>query len=266
LASDLQLSVRCIWAASAIAQLAVLSVLLLRGHARRLPFFTSYIVANLIQDALLLYVYDHYGLFSQQAFTVGWWSEAVTLTLRLCATAEVIHIAIQAYRGIWGLTWRLLAVTIFFVTIGVVAFSAGDSRWAIITADRGYHLIFATALLACLLMIQHYRVEVPSIFKSLLIGFCAYSCVKILINAASPSVLYHFKNFVTIWQTLTLFPFVILLSFFAWVLANPLPAIQRQQANLPSDVYDRLVPDLQAQLALINLKLMRFFKIEEPHS
>jgi hypothetical protein len=266
LASDLQLSVRCIWAASALAQFAVLSVLLLRGHARRLPFFTSYIVANLLQDGLLLYVYDHYGLRSTRAFTVGWSSEAVTLFLRLCATAEVIHLAIQAYRGIWGLAWRLLAITSLLVTIGVVAFSAGDPQWTVVAADRGYHLVFATALLACLLMIQHYRIEVPSIFKSLLIGFCGYSCIKILINAASPSVLYHFKNFVTVWQTLTLFPFVILLLFFAWALADPLPAVRRQQANLPADVYDRLVPDLQSQLALINSKLIRFFKIEEPNS
>ncbi len=266
MACHLQFSVACIWAASAVAQLAVLSVLLIRGHVRRLPFFTSYIVANLLQDALLYYVYGRYGLCSQQAFDVGWWSEAVTLALRLCATAEVLHLVIQAYRGIWGLAWRLLAVTSLFVTIGVVAFSAGDPNWAIIAAERGYHLVFATALVACLLMIQYYRVEVESLYKSLLIGFCAYSCIKILIDAASPSVLYHFRNFVSIWQSLTLIPFALLLFFFAWVLTHPLPARRPQQAHLPSDAYTRLVPDIQAQLQQINAKLIRFFKIEEPHS
>lgn len=261
----LPFSVQCVWAASVLAQLAVFAALLIRGHFRRLPFITAYIVANLVQDVFLYRLYHPYAM-SYAAFYTAWGSEAVTLVARLLATAEVIHLVIVAYRGIWGLAWRLLALTTFFVTIGVVSFSAGNASWAIITSDRGYHLVFATALVACLMLIQHYQVEVPFVFRSLLIGLCAYSCIKVLINAASPTILYHFKNFVTLWQMLTLVPFALLLFFFAWVLAHPLPEIRPRQATLPAGAYERLTPQLQAQLQQFNTKLIHFFKIEEPRS
>jgi hypothetical protein len=248
LALNLQLAVQYLWAASVLAQLFVCGVLVFRRHYRRLPFFTTYIVLNLCQAAFLKVVYLRFGDNSYEAFAAAWWSEGITLAARLCATAEVLHLVIQAYRGIWGLAWRLLAVTSLFVTIGVVAFSAGDRYWALIEADRGYHLVFATALIACLLMIQHYRIFVDSVYKSLLVGFCLYSCLKILINAATPTLMYlHYANFKTIWQFATLLPYPILLAFFALVLARPLPAIREQHATL-------------------NRKLINFWKIEEPHS
>jgi hypothetical protein len=265
LASTLQLAVQYAWAASVLAQLLVCGVLLFRGHYRRLPFFTTYIVLNLCQAAFLKVVYFRYGDGSWEAFEAAWWSEGVTLAARLCATAEVLHLVIQAYRGIWGLAWRLLAVTSTFVTIGVLAFSAGDRSWALLAADRGYHLVFATALVACFLMMQHYRIFVDSVYKSLLVGFCLYSCLKILINAATPVLYLHYADFRTIWQLLTLLPYPVLLVFFALVLARPLPAIREQQATLPADAYGRLAPGINSQLVAINKKLMNFWKIEEPH-
>lgn len=263
--SNLPPVVRYIWLASVLAQIFVGATLIFGQHYRRLPFFTSYIILDLCQAAFLYEIYKYYGQQSPVSFAAAWWSEGITLTARLCATAEVLRLVIIPYRGIWGLAWRLLASVSLLVAIGVALFSTNNPLWKVLQADRDYHLIFAVSMVACLLMIHHYRISVDGVYKTLLIGFCFYSCVKILLNAAAEGYLYFkFAQFGTIWQTATLLPFCIVLVIWAVALARPLPALKPQQATLPASVYERMSPELNVQLQQINNKLMDFWKIEAP--
>jgi hypothetical protein len=256
--------VQYLWATTFLLQAAVCAILISRGHFRRLPFFTAYVALNLCQAVFLYLIYNYYHINWHTTFRAGWWSEAITLVARAFATVEVLHLVLASYRGIWGLAWRLLAGTSLLVLICVSLASGGDARWALMEADRGYHLIFATALIACLVMIRYYGIQVATVYKVLLGGFCFYSCIKILINTVLQLFLYRqFVLFYPTWQAVVMFSFLIVVTSWAVALWRPLPATAAQRAVLPASVYLRISPEINRQLQAINKQLMNFFEIEE---
>jgi hypothetical protein len=257
--------VEILWAATFVVQLALCGILIAFGHFRRLPFFTAYVCLNVCQSLLAYPIYRHYGAYSHEASLAGWWSEAITLLARIFATVEILHVVLIAYRGIWGLAWRLLAATSVAVLIGVGVASWGDAGLALMRADRGYHLIFAAALISCLALIRYYFIRVESAYKVLLVGFCFYSCVKILLNTVLYDFLYQQHSpYASVWQTLALLPYLIIVLFWGAALVRPLPKTQKKQSVLPTSVYQRISPELNLQLQAINKQLMNFWKIEGP--
>jgi hypothetical protein len=257
--------VEIVWAASFVVQLALCGILITFRHFRRLPFFTAYVCLNLCQALFLYRIYRSYGELSQTAYLAAWWSEAITLLARLFATVEILHLVLISYRGIWGLAWRLLAVTSVVVLICVAVASWGDARLALMRADRGYHLIFAAALISCLALIRYYFICVEKAYKVLLLGFCFYSCVKILLDTVVYDFLYQQRSqYASIWQILAVSPYLLVLLFWGAALVHPLPTMREQQAVLPTSAYGRISPEINLQLQAINRQLMSFFKIEEP--
>lgn len=257
--------VESLWAASFVLQVVILGLLIFRGHFRSLPFFTSYIALNLCQAVLLYAVYKRYGTQSDIVRAFAWQSEAITLIAKAFATVEVLRLALAAYRGIWGLAWRLVTFTCMVSLLGVLIAARGQGDWATMEADRGYHLIFATAVLACLVLIHYYRIQVASTYQILLAGFCFYSCMKILANTALQEFLYQrFPNSGQIWQSMSLTVYVLVLGVWTVALLRPLPARVQKGAALPRSAYTDAVPELHYQLQAINKQLMNFWKIEEP--
>ena len=254
-----------LWGASVVAQLALCGILIIRGHFRRLPFFAAYVCLNVTQSLLLYPVFRHYGDHSHIAFLVGWWSEAITLLARLFATVEILHLVLISYRGIWGLAWRLLAATSLVVLVCVGLASRGRPDLALMRADRGYHLMFAVALISCLVLIRYYSIHVETVYKVLLVGFCFYSCVKILLSTVLYDFLYpqHSPN-TLIWQIVVMLPYLIVVLFWGAALVRPLPETRKQRVVLPASVYRRISPEINLRLQAINQQLINFWKIEEP--
>jgi hypothetical protein len=255
-----------LWAASVLAQAVVCGILVYRGHFRTLPFFATYITLNLYQAVFLYGVYSRYGFRSPEASAAAWWSEAITLVARAFATVEILRVALKSYRGISGLVWRLLGGISLLLLICVAIIARGDAGWALMHADRGYHMIFAAAVIACLTLIRYYQIQVAPVYKALLAGFCFYSCAKVLIDSILPDLLFQrYPNFEFIWQSLAMVSFLAVLVLWGWALRRPLPE-KAERAVLPSSVYGRIVPEINYQLRAINEQLMNFWKIEEPRS
>lgn len=253
-----------VWAASFVVQLALFGILIVNRHFRRLPFFTAYVCLNLCQALFLYPVYRSYGQFSHTARLAGWCSESITLLARVFATVEILNLVLIAYRGIWGLAWRLLAATSVVVLVCVTVASWGKPETALLSADRGFHLIFAAALISCLALIRYYFIRVENAYKVLLVGFCFYSCVMVLLNTVFYDFLYQpHSPYASLWQILALFPYLMVLIVWGAALLPSLPAIQKQQP-LPTSMYGRISPEINLQLQAINRQLMNFFKIEEP--
>jgi hypothetical protein len=265
LATNLPPIIEAVWAASVVAQLVLCGILITLGHFRRLPFFTGYICLNVAQSLLLYFIFRHYGNDSHVAAVVGWWSEAITLLARLFATVEILRLVLISYRGIWGLVWRLLVATSIVVLVCVSLPSRGRPDLVLMRADRGYHLMFAVALIACLVLIRYYRIHVESVYKIVLVGFCFYSCIKILLNTVLYDFLYPQHSLNTfIWQILVVAPYLIVVLVWGVALARPLPEIRRQLVVLPTSVYQRISPGINRRLQIINRQLMDFWKMEEP--
>ena len=263
--SGLLTPVQWLWAFSVSAQVAVFALLFRGGNYRKLPLFTTYVALNLCQAAFLVLVYSRFGLSSPAATTIGWASEAATLLAQALATTEVLGWVLRPYRGIWGLSWRLLAV----VSIVVVAYAVLDTRgnmgWAIVVADRGYHLTYAIAVIAGLVLTRYYAVPVPAAYKWLLGGFCFYSCSVIVINTFVKEIWHpHDTSLEAIWETISILSFTLVQVFWAVVLRKPLPAVERNPVLLPAYVYGRISPEINQRLRLINEKLIRLWKLEEP--
>jgi hypothetical protein len=257
--------VEILWGASFVVQLALCGILIAYRHFRRLPFFTAYVCLNVAQALFLYAIFRHYGDSSHAALLAGWWSEAITLLARVFATVEILHLVLSSYRGIWGLAWRLLAGTsavVALICVGVA--SQGHADAALPNADRGFNLIFATALISCLALIRYYLIRVDNAYKVLLAGFCFYACVKILLNTVLYDFLYHqHPSYPFIWQILAVAPFVIVVIVWSAALLHPLPEKQKLR-SLPTSMYGRISPEINLQLQAINRQLMNFFKIEEP--
>jgi len=237
---------------------------MLRGHFRILPFLSAYITLNICQAVLLYFIYHRFGRVSDAAYVAAWWSEAITVLARVFATVEIIHMALISYRGIWGLAWRLLGLISLVMSIAVALAAEGDVDWALLHADRGYHLIFAMATVGCLLLIRYYQISVGRVYRTLLATLCSYSCVKILLDTVLQNILYaQYLEYAAIWQLVSLFSYIVVLALWAEALWHPLPAIEPQRAVLPSSVYQQVAPEINFQLDALNKRLMGFFKIKE---
>jgi hypothetical protein len=155
--------VRVLWACSALLQLITLILLFARGSFRKLPSFTVYVALNLCQVAFLVVVYSIWGPRSPQGQTLSWCSECVTLLAQALATTEILKVTLRPYQGIWGLAWRALAFTSALVILIVALATRG--AWVVATwfeLNRGYHLTFAAAVIACLLLVRNYSIPVPA--------------------------------------------------------------------------------------------------------
>jgi hypothetical protein len=264
---NLQAWIPYLWGASFVVQAVVCAILIFRGYFRTLPFFTAYIALNLVQAVFLHAIYGRYGQGSDFAYACAWQSEGVTLIAKAFATVELLRLVLLSYRGIWGLAWRLLAFTCLGALIGVGIAARGQGDWATIEADRGYNLIFATAVLACLALVRYYRIRVEPTYQILLAGFCFYSCVKILVNTILQGFLYQRSaDFQSIWQTITVSSYVVVQAVWAVALLRPVPAAAQQRTTLPPSAYLQIAPEIHYQLRAVNRQLMNFWKIEEPRT
>lgn len=261
---SLSLYVQWLWAGSVLTQLFVLFFLLMKASFRKLPFFTAYVVLNICQAGFLAVVYYLWGIDSATPKMLAWYSEYVTLLAQALATGEILSVTLKPYRGIWGLGWRALIITSTLVLICVAMAARGQSGSALwFELNRGYHLTFASALIACLLLVRYYSIPVPVAYKMILGGFCFYSCTEILVNTILQALLKKsFYAYQPIWQFSSTFSFVLVQVVWAVALRKPLPVEDRQTAAVSDSDYQRLSPEINEHLRLLNEKLARLWKLE----
>jgi len=254
--TDLARPVQLLWVLTVFVQIVLLGLIFLKGHFRRLPFFTAYIASNICQAGLLLTVYIHSGFYSSAAFWVGWGTEAITLVARSLAITEIFCLVLKPYRGIWALGWRLLAVASGMVLVYAVVDAGGSVRLAIPKADRGVMLAFAVALLGLLLLVRYYFIYIHPVYKALLGGFCFYSCVAALISTLLEGVFVSQSAYYeSIWNSATLLSYFGVLVVWTVALRSPLPTVEEEPSLLPDAVYNEVTPLVHARLRLLNDRL-----------
>jgi hypothetical protein len=257
------LAVLRLWACSVLAQLLVLALLFIKGNFRKLPYFTAYNALNICQAVFLFFVYSHSWSNHDTPGTLAWSSECLTLVAQALATIEILEITLRPYQGIWGLGWRALTVTSGIVVLLVALAARG--HWAVASwfeLDRGYHLTFASALIACLLLVRYYSIPVPPAFKMLLGGFCFYSCTQIMVNTLLQAFFKKdFFRYQAAWQLLNMSSFIVMQAIWVVALRKPLPIEKRQDAPPSDSDYQRLSPEINEDLRRLNEKLLRLWKL-----
>jgi len=256
------LSVQCIWAGIILGQLSVLILLFVVRNSRKVPFFAAYIALNLCQGGFLVILASVPGIRFATYQNLAWASECVTLVAQALATTEILGITLRPYPGIWGLVWRaLVATSALVVMIVTLASHFRGAAW--FQLNRGYHLTFASAVIACLLLVRYYAIQVPAAFKLILGGFCLNSCVEVLINTFI-QVLFHkgYEVHQAVWQILTMLSFAVALVIWVVALRKPFPVDDRRIASLTDSAYRQLSPEVNERLRELNEKLLRLWKLE----
>jgi hypothetical protein len=249
-----------LWTIGTIVQLSVLFLVVAKRHFRSLPLFAVYISLNLCQTAFIFFVYSHFGFTSHTAWRLCWLSEPFTLVAQALASTEVLHRILRHYAGIWALAWRLIAGA----TIIVISYAAASAQqrpdWSVMIANRGYHLTFAVGLISCLLVVRFYSIPVDPVYKTLLGGFCVYSCTVVAANTLLEALFRrHFPQFGDVWNYLEMTVFIGV--EIAWVVALRHPVRDDNKPSLlPPSTYDRVSPDVNSRLRALNDILSKFLR------
>lgn len=256
--------VRWLWGISVAIQFWLCAVLLLSGNFRRISLFTGYVIWNIVQAGVLYLTYMDFGLHSRVALEAAWISQGVAQLLRVLATTEILRIILRPYRGIWALGWRVLAAA-FGVVFSLALVALGtDFRWAIVVADRGFHLAFGVALVACLLLVRYYLIPVYPAYKVLLAGFCFYSCIVVVANTTGALLSGRGNpNSQMIWQLVTIGAFAVVSALWATALRKPLP--EPHQQGRPPEVkgsYGEISTQINERLRRLDELLGRWWKLE----
>ncbi|MGH9743291.1 MAG: hypothetical protein ACRD51_13185 [Candidatus Acidiferrum sp.] len=257
-------SVRWLWSLNILGQVSVVVVLVLKDNFRKLPFFSVYAVFNVCQSLFLILLYSLPPLATANGMTLAWDSEFITLLAQALATTEVLRITLKKYKGIWGLGWRALAIVstlVIFLVVVATRVHGASAGWY--ELNRAYHLTFATAVIACLLLVRYYSIPVPTPYKMILGGFCVYSCAEILINSIlQPLLKSHLSAYAPVWELTTMGSFLV--AQLAWVAAlwHALPAEEKHPPASSDLTYQQLSPEINEQLRLLNEKLLRLWKLE----
>ncbi len=255
--------VQWVWGLSIAVQVVVCGVLFFRGNFRRLPLFTIYVLSNVCQAVALYLIYNQFGFRSRAAVLIAWSSQCVPQLLRVLAISEILRLILKPYHGIWGLAWRVLAVAFGVVFSFALIDSGRDLSWAIALADRGFHLAFGVALVACLLLVHYYSILIHPVYKALLGGFCFYSCTVVMANTIGRTLSLHGNgDFRTGWQLLTMGTFVAVLAVWAVALRTPLPEPAHEEvAPLGAErVYWEMSPRINERLSALNEQLDHLWK------
>jgi len=258
--------VRWTWGISVAAQVVLFAVLLLKGNFRKIPVFTTYIALNICQAVFVYAVYYRMGLRTLNSVILTWSSQALVQILRAAATAELLRLILKSYRGIWGFGWRVLTGAFGLVLVVALIASGRNFPWAVVIADRGIHLAFGIAVVACLLLVHHYSIPIHPVYKALLGGFCFYSCTVVLVNTLAGVLFVHGNpNYQMIWQSATLISFVLVLFVWTVALRKPLVEPERVLQAGPQELetsYWEMSPQINERLRQLNDQLGRFWKPE----
>jgi hypothetical protein len=259
-----------LWVVSILLQILVTVLLIRNRYYWQLPRLTAYVALNVCQAIWLLGVYARYGFGSHESQVLFWISDSLTVLARVLAGFELIQRLLQGYRGIWGLAWRLLAVSF----LGVLFYATAE-RWsgwtaAAVSANRGFHLAFAVALVSCLVLIRYYCVPVPPVYKSLIGGFCFYSCMEVLRNTILRALFakyqFHFKYYQPFWDAATLLPFITMQVWWAVALRKPAEAVGPRALRKPDTDYGSLSPEINERLRRLNDVLGKFWNLRVARS
>lgn len=256
--------VRWLWGISVLLQIWVCAALFLSGNFRRIPLFSGYVVWDILQAGVVFVTYFEFGLRSRIALEAAWLSQGIAQLLRVLATTEILRIILRPYRGIWALGWRVLAVAFGLVfSLALVALGK-DVPWAIVVADRGFHLAFGVALVASLLLVRYYLIPLHPAYKALLGGFCFYSCTAVVANTVGGLLSVSGNpNSQMIWQLVTMGAFASVSIVWASALRRPLP--ETQQKGMPTEVqgsYQEVASQINARLRRLDELLGRWWKLE----
>jgi hypothetical protein len=250
---------KLLWALNSLVQVTLVLLLLARKDYEEFPAFFSYISADLLHASIMFVIYIKYGFGSKPFYWVGWGTQAIVLTARCLAVAEICRHLLGRYRGVWELIWRIL----FAVALAVLLYASLTARheWFMFVPNlqRSIELAIATGIVGLFLFARYYEIVPEPLLRSLALGFLLISCFWVL-NATVLERLV--KRYIPLWTFLNVLAFFASLLVWTWAFLQPRTATVQQQALPTGELDPTLGPEINRKLRHLNEQLSRFWKMD----
>ncbi len=234
-----------------------------RKHYRTHPAFFFYVCMTFLQAVVAFIVYSTWGFSSSFTQRFAWATQGIVICARALAVAELCRHLLGQFRGIWALAWRIL----LFCGATVALYSALIAGWrwdrTVLQIDRGLELSIVFVIVALFLFARYYEVVAEPAVRTLGIGFFLLSSFNVVNDTILQRRLAQYGDF---WWLLGLLAFLSSVSLWISAFRKPLPSSEPHPALLPGDIYQALVPGLNARLCLLNEDLGQFWNVKERRS
>ena len=246
--------------ATALTLFLLVRIFLLRVY-RRYPFFTFYLGANLLQTAVLGYLYQSYGFATVNGYRVAWTTQAFVVVARGFAAAEICYRILGKFTGVWALAMRMQVACGAIVLISTMYFGTRSYQLAVITLEMSLEAFIATWIVGLLLFARYYAVPVEPATGMIGLGLGLLSCCKLLNDVVFER---HVQAYLGTWNYVSSAAFVGVLLLWNWALRRPATHTVREPQLNAVQVYQSLMPQVNQRLLELNRQLSQFWNTESP--
>lgn len=236
-----------VWVFVSVVEVLFLVFVIARRLYRSYPFFSLYILALVLQTAVVAFVYRRWGGSSLLYWIAAWYSQAAVIAMRWLAVVEIARKVFSQYSGVWKLVGVILLTASVVILTYSVAVSTNRFDLMVLSADRRLELFIAVFVLAMFIFARYYRLPISETNRQLAIGFCLYSCVWVI----NDTLFEGWRTWLgSVWDFIQTIAF--LTSAALWFSA--LRAFEPQPAAAPGMI---ISPELHAALSQeVNLRML----------
>jgi hypothetical protein len=248
-----------LWAASVVAELALLSSLIVRRDYREYPAFFTYILGAVLQAVILFATYRHWSYSSLISWRIAWITQISLVVLRALVVTEICHHLLGRYRGVWALAWRILLTSAGIVLLYAIGASGHNTLLILTNLQRALELAIASTIVILFVFARYYEIVPDNAIRTLGLGFLLLSCFAVL----NDTFLERFVDrYVPLWTLLDLLAFCGCVVIWGWALRQPRAEKVHEGPLLSPDVYAAFVPEVNLRLRSLNERLSSFWKVE----
>jgi len=249
-----------LWVAGTGLRILLCTFLLRNRTFRQLPFFSIFIFLSTAWTLSFWWIYHDPTIEPGIILNAYWFSQFTQVIARGLAVAEICWLVLGAHRGIWKLTWRLLAgVGMVLVASAAMAAIESPAFFApvVLRGERGLELTVIGLLVALLAVCRYYGIRMQSAVRWLALGLGLYA----LIQTANNTFLYDwFNTYFPMWGKIRVLSFDIALAIWSWGLRQPVLLTRPDTELLDRGVYEQVVPQVSYRLQELNARLLEMLK------
>lgn len=225
----------------------------------KFPFFFAYVLATLAQNVLFALSYRQWGFTSSASLKIAWGAQALVVSARALAVAEMCHQVLAKYRGVWKLAWRLLLTAATFILLYAWVASRGSWQFAILNLDRGLELAIACVIVVLFVFARYYGIEVDAVARMLATGFFLYSSFRVVDDTILERWLHHYA---ALWNLAGTLAFIASILLWSWALRQQQPETASEPGLLSESLYRTLAPEINARLKALNERLSHLRSVQ----
>ena len=249
-----------LWVAGTLLRLLLCSLLLRGKLYRKIPFFSAFVFLATVRSLSLWWIYHDPTLEPGMVFNFYWVTQLLNVTARGLAAAELCWLTLRAHRGVWALTWRLLAGVGIVLTAFAGAAAWQNTRWidaVALRAERGLELAIAGLLLALVAVSRYYSIRMQATAKYIALGLGLHAAIQITNN----SFMYAWVgSFFPWWNAFRVLSLDLALAIWCWGLRRPATVAAPETTLLEPKVYEALAPQVNYRLRELNDRLLEMLK------